>query len=173
LENFMHNLTNFYRRVALGGVALAACAAQPAMAATDSANLGVSATVSSNCNVSTSPVAFGSVDVTAGSAVNGSGSISVTCTSGTAWSAAADVGAGTGASLETRKMSNGVDVLNYALYVDNARSSIWGDGESTATIDDTGTGSAQSKTIYGTILANQAGVTAGSYADTVVVTVTY
>ena len=52
--------------VALGGVALAAIAAQPALASTAGGNLDVSATVTSNCSVSTSPVAFGNVDVTTG-----------------------------------------------------------------------------------------------------------
>jgi len=64
-------------------------------------------------------------------------------------------------------------LLDYALYTDSGRTTIWGDGTDGATIDDTGTGSAQAKTIYGTVLAGQPGVPAGSYADTVAVTVTY
>ena len=44
---------------------------------------------------------------------------------------------------------------------------------STATIGDTGTGSAQAVTIYGRVGSGQTSAPAGSYADTVSVTVTY
>src|SRR3546814_15371323 len=74
---------------------LSAAAAQPAIAATTD-TLDVSATVTSNCNVSAGPVAFGDVDVTTGAAVDGTGTISVTCHSGPAWAAAAAAGPGTG-----------------------------------------------------------------------------
>ncbi len=169
-----NSVSRSVRLLALGGVALAALAAQPALAATTSANLGVSATVTSNCAISTSPVAFGNVDVSAGAAVNGAGSISVTCTSGTAWSAAADAGAGTGATLlTTRRMTSGLNLLDYGLYTDSGRTSVWGNGTAGVTIADTGTGSAQSKTIYGKVAAAQSTVPAGSYVDTVAVTVTY
>lgn len=150
-------------------------AAQPAFAASTSDTLDVSATVTSNCTVTAGTVAFGNVDVTTGAAVDGTGTISVTCTSGTAWAAAADAGAGTGATLATRKMANGANLLDYALYTDSARTSVWGDAAdaSTVKISGTGTGSAQASTIYGTVLANQTSLPAGAYADTVTVTVTY
>jgi spore coat protein U-like protein len=71
-------------------------------------------------------------------------------------------------------MANGANLLNYAVYTDSARSTVWGDGGAgaTATIDGTGSGTAQSTTIYGRIPAGQT-VPAGSYSDTVNVTVTY
>ncbi|HEX8401525.1 MAG TPA: spore coat U domain-containing protein [Allosphingosinicella sp.] len=167
-------MTNAFRRAALAGSFLAAVSAAPAFAADASSTLSVSANVTSNCAVSTTPLAFGNVDVTTGAAVNGTGGLSVTCTNGTAWSAAADQGAGTGADLVTRKLANGSNLLDYRLYIDSNRSEVWGDGaDSTSTFIDTGTGSAQSKTIYGRILAGQNGVTSGAYADTVTVTVTY
>ena len=70
-------------------------------------------------------------------------------------------------------MTSGANLLNYALYTDSGRTTLWGDGVTGSTIDDTGTGTAQSNTIYGEVLAAQASAPAGSYADTVVVTVTY
>jgi spore coat protein U-like protein len=156
-------------------VALTAGASQTAFAADTTSNMGVSANVTSNCVVSTTAVAFGNVDVTAGSNVDGTGAISVTCTSGTAWVASANAGGGTGASLTTRKMANGANLLNYALYTDSSRTSIWGDGVggTTATVGDTGSGTGQSKTIYARVPSGQTSLPAGSYADTVVVTVTY
>lgn len=144
------------------------------MAATATSSLGVSATVATSCVVSTTPLAFSTVDVTSGAPADGTGSISVTCTNGAVWSASAGVGNGTGATLASRKMASGANLLSYGLYTDSGRSLIWGDGAaSTATIDDTGTGSAQAKTIYGRVPSGQAATLAGSYADTVAVTVTY
>ncbi|MBV9883503.1 MAG: spore coat protein U domain-containing protein [Sphingomonadaceae bacterium] len=155
--------------------ALTAAFAAPAFATDANSSLGVNASVTANCTVSTSPVAFGNVDVTSGQAVQGTGSVSVTCTNGTAWTAAADAGAGSGADLATRKMANGADLLNYGLFTDAARTQPWGDGVegATALFSGTGTGTPQTDTVYGLIPAGQTGVPAGDYADTVQVTVSY
>jgi spore coat protein U-like protein len=156
-------------------VAAAAAAASPASAADTSSNLDVSATVTANCVVSTTAVAFGNVDVTSGNAVQATGGLNVTCTSGTAWAAAADAGAGTGASLLTRKMADGANLLNYRLFTDAGRTTVWGDGVegATADISGVGTGTQQNRTIYGEVEAGQNGLPAGVYGDTVQVTVTY
>ena len=169
-------MSKLMKRLA-GAAALCGMAsvAAPSNAATATANLGVSATVTSNCALTTTNIAFGNIDVTANTNTDTTGGISVTCTSGTAWDASADAGAGTGATLATRVMLNGTNTLNYALYTDSARSTVWGDGAggSTALISDTGTGTAQAKTIYARVPSGQTGVPAGAYADTVGVTVTY
>jgi spore coat protein U-like protein len=167
-------MKNIVRCGTAAAILTAACAATPAFATDASSSLGVSASVTANCTVSTSPVAFGNVDVTSGQAVQGTGSISVTCTNGTAWTAAADAGAGAGADLTTRKMANGGDLLNYSLFTDSGRTQTWGDGQdATTTFAATGTGSAQVETVYGLIQAGQTGVAAGDFADTVQVTVSY
>src|SRR2546426_5364633 len=57
----------------------------PAFAGTATSNLSVTASVSANCTISTTPVAFGAYDpigANAAAALNGTGSVSVTCTSG-------------------------------------------------------------------------------------------
>jgi spore coat protein U-like protein len=163
------------RSIALGGIAIAALAATPAYAATATSSLSSSATVTSNCDVSTTAVAFGSVNVISGANVDATGGLSVTCTSGTAWSASADAGAGTGATMAVRKMANGANLLNYALYTDSARSNVWGNAAdaSTVKINGTGTGSAQASTIYARVPSGQTSLPAGSYSDSVTVTVTY
>ena len=170
----MRSIFTLRRAAAVTAIAAAAVSSQ-AFAATTTATLGSSATVTSNCTVSTTAVSFGNVNVISGSNVDATGGISVTCTSGTAWAASADAGAGTGASLATRKMANGANLLNYVLYTDSARSSIWGDGAggTTATISGTGSGSAQSNTIYARVPSGQTSLPAGAYSDTVTVTVTY
>lgn len=171
----LNSVTRNLRLLALGGFAVAAVAASPAYATTATSSLDVSATVTSNCVVSTTPIAFGNVDVTSGANVDGTGGLSVTCTSGTAWAASADAGAGTGASLATRQMAFGANLLNYALYTDTTRTTVWGDGVggTTGTFTGTGNGSAQASTIYGRVPSGQTSLPAGAYADTVAVTVTY
>jgi spore coat protein U-like protein len=151
-------------------------AASPAQAVTTPGSLDVSATVTANCALSTSAVAFGNVDVTSGANNDAAGSISVTCTNGTAWTASADAGAGTGASLASRKMNDGAsNLLNYVLYTDSSRTNVWGDGVggTTALVSGDGTGTADTRTIYGRIPSGQTGVPSGIYGDTVAVTVTY
>lgn len=150
--------------------------ATPSYAATATGSLGVNATVTSNCALTTTAVAFGNIDVTANANTDTTGGVSVTCTSGTAWIASADAGVGTGATLATRVMLNGTNKLNYALYTDSLRSTVWGSGvtgTSTSTITGTGTGTAQANTIYARVPSGQTGLPAGAYADTVGVTVTY
>jgi spore coat protein U-like protein len=150
------------------------CLPAPAIAGTASGSLATSATVTANCTVSTTPLAFGNVDSTSASNVDASGGLSITCTNGSAWTASAGVGAGSGASYATRKMTAGSDLLNYNIYTSAARTTVWGDGTaSTGTIGGTGNGSAQSVTVYGRVAGGQNGVPVGSYADTVAVTVTY
>ncbi|HYI48433.1 MAG TPA: spore coat U domain-containing protein [Allosphingosinicella sp.] len=161
-------------RISCALVALiVAASAGPAFAQTAGGNLGVSATVTENCTLTTDPVAFGNVDVTTGAAVPGVGGIAVTCTNGVAWSADADAGAGTGASILDRRMADGANLLSYQLYTEPTRTEIWGDGEDGETIDDEGTGSEQVVPIYARVIAAQSDVPSGTYADTVVVTVTY
>ena len=155
-------------------VAALTCLPAPALAATVSANLNTSATVTANCTVSTSALAFGNVDTISGSNVDGTGGLSVTCTSGTSWAASAGVGGGSGASFANRRMTGGANLLNYNLYTSSGYTTVWGDGTgSTATIGGTGTGSAQAVTVYGRVGSGQTTVPAGAYADTVAVTVTY
>lgn len=156
--------------------AIAAFAVIPtaAEAGTATSNLSVTATVTANCTVSTSAVAFGNVNTITGGNVDASGGITVTCTNGTSWTAAAGAGSGTGATIATRKMASGGNLLNYSLYTDSGRTSVWGDGTSgNVTITGTGNGGAQSTTIYGRVPSGQTSAPAGSYSDTVAVTVTY
>jgi len=170
----MFDKTNTLRLATLGAVAIAALASQPALAQSATDNLAVSADVTENCVVSTTAIAFGNVDVTSGANVDGTGGLSVTCTSGTIWSATAGAGAGTGATNSVRKMASGANLLNYALYTNSARTTLWGDGDADgAAFTGTGSGSAQASIIYGRVPSGQSSVPAGAYADTVVVTVTY
>lgn len=171
---FQKNSTSL--RVAI--VALAAFGASTAVAAISTANLAVSATVSNNCTITTSALSFGSYDpVSANSsaALNGTGGVSVTCTSG----ASTTVALGQGANANTgstdaaplRRMASGTNRLSYSLYQDAARTAVWGNTVATS-VAHTGTGTSTAITVYGAIAGGQ-NVPAGSYTDTVVATVTF
>lgn len=154
--------------------------ANAAVAATTTTNLSVTATVSATCAVTTSPVAFGVYDPNAGSPTDATGTVSVTCVQGTTYTIALDAGANasTPGDAGTRRMlANASDHLPYTLYLDAARTTVWGDGANGTSLNPaagsfTGDGSAQAYTVYGRIAAGQY-VAAGAYADAVVATVTY
>lgn len=159
-----------------GGAAIAAAFVLPtaAMAGTASSSMSVTATVSATCTVSTTALAFGSVDTISGLNVDNTGSLLVTCTNGSPWTASAGVGSGAGASYTNRKMTSGANLLNYNLYTTAARTVVWGNNTGgTAFLSGTGTGAVQTVTVYGRVNSGQTGVPAGAYADTVAVTVTY
>jgi spore coat protein U-like protein len=152
------------------GSAVLACS--PAQAGTATTTLGVSLTINAGCNVSSSPVAFPAQSVLA-SAVNQSGSISVTCTNTTPYNVGLDKGAGTGASVANRLMTGPSSAtVAYGLYQDSSHATNWGNTVGTDTQAGTGNGSAQTLTVYGRI-APQTTPQPGAYADTVNVTVTF
>ncbi len=138
-------------------------------AATTSGTMPVTATVSSSCVVSTSAVAFGSYNPTGGSQLDGTGTVSVTCTKDTSYTVALD-GGGQGA-VASRAMLSGANLLTYQLYSDAARTTVWGDTAGQL-VSGTGTGAQQDLTVFGRIPASQ-NVPSGAYADTINVTVTY
>lgn len=161
------------RTAAAAGAVILAMTSHPAAAADTTSSLEVSASVGDNCTVSTTAVAFGPVDVTREADDTATGTLVVTCTLGKAWSASAGPGSGPSATVALRKMLSGADELTYTLYRDVARTLIWGDNTNgTSKITGTGTGVADTRTIYGTVPTPQT-VPTGSYADTVTVTVSY
>jgi spore coat protein U-like protein len=139
--------------------------------ATATATISVTATVSSFCTITAQPLPFGTyVNV----ALNGTASLGVTCTNGSAYTVVLDLGVGTGATVASRKMTlnTGTAVLGYALYQDSARSVAWGPTVGTNSEAGTGTGALQTLTVYGTITAGQF-VPVGNYTDTVTATINF
>jgi spore coat protein U domain-containing protein, fimbrial subunit CupE1/2/3/6 len=116
------------KRTVLSLIAVAAMTA-PAFAASQSANLNVTASVSAQCTITTTPVAFGAYDpivANAAADLTASGSVNVACTKGTA--ATIDLGNGGSFLGGTRRMGSGSDFLNYGLFKDAALSQAWGTG---------------------------------------------
>jgi spore coat protein U-like protein len=159
-------------------VALFAAVVPAAFAGTATANLNVSALVSANCTLSASPLAFGSYDAVFANAttdLDGAGSVSVNCTNGSTATitlgqgANADAGSVDAAPL--RRIKSGSNYLSYVLFQDSARTTAWGNTAGTG-VGHTGTGTINNISVYGRLAAGQ-NVPAGSYADTVIATVTF
>lgn len=161
--------------VAAAAVIFAGLATEQVSAATATANLSVSATVSNNCTISTAALAFGSYDpVVAHASTNldGSGTVTIACTKGAATTIG--FGLGSNAAGSTRRMGDGAsDFLTYELYQDSGRTTVWGNsGAGLFTPAAAPSKAARNFTVYGRVTSNQ-DVPAGSYADTVVATVNF
>lgn len=147
--------------------ALLAAIPSAASAATATTSFIVSATVAETCTVSAAALDFGSYAVASASAATTT--VTVTCTNGTTYHVALDDG---GNFTTTRRMvSGGTNFLEYELYTDAGHATRWGSTDLTD-VDGTGDGSAQALTVYGLVPSGQF-VAAGSYSDTINVTVTY
>ena len=131
-----------------------------------------------SCSASASGVSFGSYDPSGSSPTDASGTVTLSCTGVVSLLGTIDIAAspGTSGDLTARQMAQGANRLNYNLYTDSSRTSIWGTGA-----NGTGTISAplngllvfnQSVTVYGRLPARQ-WVKSGAYADSVIVTITY
>ncbi|HEY0300662.1 MAG TPA: spore coat U domain-containing protein [Rhizomicrobium sp.] len=159
--------------IAAGCLAALLSAQQAASAGQATTSFGVSATVQSSCSVSAGALAFGAYTAASGTPNDVNSTVSVTCTSGLAYTVALDGGTTT-STVNARAMSDGAThTLNYALYTATGRTTLFGDGTlTTLTVAGTGNGAAQPVTVYGRIPVAQY-VTAGSYTDTVGVAVNY
>ena len=149
----------------------------PAWAGTGTGSFQVSATVISSCTVSGTTLSFGtSIDPLASAVpVDATSTMTVQCTNTTPYTLAltAGINAGGASLFSARAMKSGVHLLPYQLYLDVARSSVWGDGTSSSlTQSGTGSGGSQSVTIYGR-LPSLTGIIPGAYTDTVTVTISY
>jgi spore coat protein U-like protein len=143
-------------------------------AATDTATFNVTASIVDACDVQAANLAFGNYSPSAGSALDGSSSVSVYCTVGTPYALALNVGSG-GGTYAARKMLSGSNEIVYNLYTSAARTTVWGDGtSSTGTVSGTGAGllTASAHTVYGRIGIGQDSAP-GAYTSTITVTLTF
>jgi len=157
--------------VAVLGFLTLGLASTSAVAQTNPATttFGVSATVLKDCIVSATAMAFGNYT---GAVNTPTSTVTVTCTNTTAYNVGLSAGLATGATVTTRKMQNGANLLPYSLYSNSVMSTNWGNTVGTDTVAGTGNGAAQALTVYGQIAAGLY-VTPGSYTDTITATVTY
>ena len=128
----------------------------------------VTATNTTNCSVGVSPLNFGSTGILR-AALDGTSTITVTCTNAAAYTVALDGGLSGAANPAQRKMSA---TITYGLYQDANRAMPWGDSVGTNTMAGTGSGLAQTFTVYGRVPAQNT-PSPGTYSDTVVMTISY
>ena len=157
----------------LGGVVWAAVADS----ATTTATFAVTETVQATCSATATTLAFSAYTPGAGAKANNS-TISVRCTKNTPYTISLNGGSTAGGTIAQRLMASGANTLQYNLFTTAAFGQIFGDGSGTSkTVPGTGAGvaTANAITVFGQLpdsAANQAAV-AGSYSDTITVTVTY
>ncbi len=129
-----------------------------------------------SCSMTSTGVAFG--PYLPGTATPSSGQIGVSCliasgSGSVAYSLSASSGSGT---FSQRTLVSAGSTLGYNLYASPSYASVWGDGTGgTSTISDGYPLSAlttRNYTVYGRIPAGQ-NVPAGTYADTVTITISY
>jgi len=149
---------------------LAAFAALSTSALADSvtATMSVAASVPAACSVNADALSFPDyVQVDTDAVAN----VSLTCISGTSAVLSIDAGQGTTPGSRSMTLNGGSATLNYGLFQDGNHSIPFsttpGAGENV-----TGTGTLQTIPVYGRIPGGQV-VPAGSYLDSVLVTVTY
>lgn len=143
-----------------------------AQSQTVSTTFRVNARVEAVCEVTASDLAFGTYTAQAGTPLQGTTLLRATCTPGTTYNVGLDAGTSPGATINQRKMASGANSLNYQLYSDSARNTIWGNTTGTDTVTGTGTGLAVDHTVFGAVPAAQV-VPAGDYQDTITVRVYY
>jgi len=125
-----------------------------------------------DCTVTGTAINFGSYDTFAASPLDADGDIGITCKESIAYTIRLDPGQKLDGGFNPRKMrsSNGY-ILNYNLYIDTARTKIWGNGTgSTITQSGVGTGKRELFTVYGRIPGRQ-NVAVGAYSDRISITV--
>ena len=145
-------------------------------AGTATTSFSVTATVANSCVVSASSLSFPTYLPTSGTATTGTTTLSLTCTLSDAYTVALSNGSGTGADptagASGRKMTGPASaLLGYNLYQDSGFSQAWG-SSGAFLLSGTGTGTQATLTVFGRIPAQQV-VAAGSFSDTINVTVTF
>jgi spore coat protein U-like protein len=132
----------------------------------------VQARVNAVCAITASDLDFGTYSAQSGTPLQGTTLLRTTCTPSTTYHIGLDQGQSPGATVNQRKMVSGANNLNYQLYSDSARSTIWGNTTGTDTVTGVGSGLAVDHTVYGAVPAAQV-VPAGDYADTITVRIYY
>jgi len=154
------------------GVVLASCAAL--------AQSNYAFALLQSCNVSATAVTFGTYSPLSGSPNDATGTITVSCQVlliglFVSWTIA--LNSGSSGNYGARQMRSGTNSLSYNLYTSAAHTSVWGDGTGGTSLVSANpfliVGSDNvNYTVYGRIPAGQDRA-AGTYTDSITVTVTY
>ena len=148
--------------------------------------LAAASALAVSCSASTPGLAFGSYDVYAVGATNGTGTLTVSCSkvagdpSNVTVNYTISLATGSSGNYVQRQMKSGANTLGYNLYTSNTFSVVWGNGTgSTATVAGnfhlTNGQPSQNNahTVYGRVPPLQDAAVASNYLDNITVTVTY
>ena len=126
------------------------------------------------CTIATTSVAFGIYNVFSVAPLDSTGTVGINCNGGAA-NVQITITRGQSGSYALRTLRKATESLGYNLYVDAARSAIWGDGTGGSQAYMAGNppnNTEVTATIHGRIPAGQ-DISAGSYSDSVSVTVNF
>jgi spore coat protein U-like protein len=151
--------------VAIAGLVLC----PTAIGATATTAFAISVAVPATCVITATALNFASYT---GAVDLATSTLTMTCSNTTRYNVGLNAGQASGATVSTRRMSNGAAGLSYSLYSDTNRTLNWGQTVGIDTVTGTGNGSAQVLTVFGRVPAGQF-VTPGNYSDTIIATVTY
>jgi spore coat protein U-like protein len=156
----------------------AALAVMPlaSQAGTATTTFQVQITLVSSCAITANTLNFGSGVGLLTSAVNGTTTLSVTCSNTTPYTVGLDGGTVAGSTVASRLMAgttagNTATTLGFQLYSDSGRATLWGN-TSGSWVSGTGTGNAQTLTVYGQV-PTQTTPKPDTYQTTITATVTY
>lgn len=96
-----------------------------AQAAQTTTTFPVTATVLTACAVTANPLSFGNYDPTSATPLDATTTLSVLCTVGTSFTVGLNAGTSSGATVTSRKMVNGANLLNYGLFRETTRTNNW------------------------------------------------
>jgi spore coat protein U-like protein len=144
-----------------------------ASAQTSSTTMNVSSTLSASCSVAATAMSFGAeVPSPMVADVDATATITATCSNGRTYTIGMNAGSNVadGATEAIRKLRGSSGTIDYAVYSNSGRTSVWGTGSSA--VSATGNGLAQPLTAYGR-MPRQATAGPGTYVDSVTVTITF
>jgi spore coat protein U-like protein len=149
----------------------------PVFAESEGTTMLVSAGIGKNCVITTTNIAFGTYDPIVAHAtanLDASGSVTTTCTIGTAGEVLINYGANVAVDSEDRRMvgTNTSGYLGYEVYSNSDRSTIWS-GDAESGVDITAAGVGEEMTVYARIPGGQTSAANDSYTDTLTVVVSY
>lgn len=120
------------------------------------------------CTMNVQSVIFGNYDVFDNTHLDGAGNVNVICDAASSYTISLSPGNGT---FTNRVLLNSQNELIYNLFVDAARTIVWGDGTGSSTTV-SGTEADTNHTVYSRIPARQ-NVQVGNYQDSVTITLVF
>ena len=166
------------RMMVMMGMLLGLCAAS-AHAGSATSSFRVTATVDPACTIQTTPLTFGhynSLTTHRAAPLDVNGTVTITCSKGMVTRIALDPGRHAAQAVGTTramKLLSGDDYLNYELYQDIVRTTLWGSTGETLFVPPVAPDTKpRSFFVFGRIPAGQT-IASGDYADTVMAIVNF